>query len=382
MATFSRWASRGLGLLTLWTCCIAVRPAPALTPPPAPDFELQLTTNRGCLEDGDNPIYLIGQPITVSFRIGSPTAASANATIFDILANGQVSALSFGAVSTNQTRAVSATVGPPTGVEHLTLRASRIGYSTTRRTCSFVVASSVTPGPTRTRTPTRTPTVNPPITATPANALSGEIRTNRGCNETGDNPVFAVGDAIAVSYRINSARMPKALASIRDNLPGDVANLFSFGLVQTNVPHQFDGRIAPPMGLEVLELRGAPPFGSAATLAECSFTVVGRPAVPTRTPTPSRTAAPMASVTATPTPTNVVPCVGACTQAGLVTISDILVVVEIANGTQNLSACPEADAVPGQRCRRSFKAARNPSSGMVLITSAFVAQPRRAVAMP
>ena len=301
-------AARVAGACALMLCAAAL-PAGARTPTPTPatigQFNLQLTTTRGCFETGQNPVYAVGETITVSFRIRSTTAPRATATLFDILPNGVVGVFSFGPVVTNQTLAFGARVAPPLGVEQLLLRASAPGVQTARRSCSFRVVAALTPGVTPTSPATATPTSTPTAatvtaTPTPAAQLGAMIRTNRGCLEHGDNPTFVVGELIQVFFRINSPTLPQARATIFDILPTGFVNVFSFGFVPTNLTLPFRGRIVPPLGIETLQLR-AQAFGVPSATDTCSFRVVaGPPATPTRTP-----AAP--TPTATPTPTGTPP---------------------------------------------------------------------------
>jgi hypothetical protein len=327
-------------------------------PARAATYDLSLTTTRGCQETGDNPVYQLGELITVSFRVGSATKSSAKVTLFDVLSNGNVAAISFGQIATNQTRSFSASIGRPTGTERLVLQAED-GFGTrVRLSCTFVVASgpagTATTTPTRTATPiasaTRTVTPIGSATRTPGATLSGHIHTNRGCIETGDNPVFAVGDPITVSFRLNSATLSKAKASILDYASNVLIKIFSFGLIQTNVTYQLSGFVGPPTGTKTLRLRGEAP-GVPDSFDDCSFNVVGGPPVfPTRTPKATRTATFTRTATSTrsPTPTKTPiptgPCVGACTQPNLVSVGDLVTVTQIAAGTLPLSACPSADA--------------------------------------
>ena len=97
---------------------------------------VQLTTNRGCIESGQNPVFMVGDNITVAFRIGSSTDAKANATLFDLLPNGFVNVFGLGNLSTNVTFAFVAKIAPPTGTETLILRATLAGGASTQRACS------------------------------------------------------------------------------------------------------------------------------------------------------------------------------------------------------------------------------------------------------
>lgn len=295
----------GACFIVLWCALLSTAQA-AL--PALPPFDLQLTTTRGCLETGQNPVYVVGESITVSFRIGSSTVQQATATFFDFLPDGRVGVIGLGQIATNQRRAFVARVGAPTGVHQLQLKAAAAGVQTTRRSCSFVVASArptatTTPATPATSTPTPSPPPNVTTTPTPGAALSANIRTSRGCLETGDHPVFIIGESILISLRIDSTSLLQAQASIVDTLPNGFANIFSFGFLQTNHTYQFRGRIAPPKGVETLQLR-ARAFKSQTAVDTCSFLVAGAaPATATVTRTPTAPPMPSATQTATPTAT-------------------------------------------------------------------------------
>jgi hypothetical protein len=315
MATHRRWlrqytkltglAARVLGALAIVLWATTVAPAAHV---PHPQLDLQLTTTRGCLETGEHPVYAVGESITVTFRIDSATVHHAAATLFDILPNGRVGVIESGRFSTNQTRTIAARVAPPTGVEQLLLKAGAPWMRATRRSCSFVVAAGPTPTatstPPTTATPTSTPSAPATVTASasPGAGLSAEIRTNRGCIETGEHPVFVLGESILVSLRINSTGASKAHASILDVLPNGFVKAFSFGFLRTNVTYQFRGRIARPTGVEALHLR-ARAYRFQSAIDRCSFLVVGAPPA-TPTGTPSSTAPPVPTETPTQTPTD------------------------------------------------------------------------------
>src|SRR5262249_41959606 len=158
--------------------------------------------------------YAVGENIDIKFRIGSDAVSHASATLFDILPDGRVFVFGLGSLLTNVTYVSRNKVAPPLGIEQLLLSASAPGVNTTQRSCSFRVVSAQTPTPQTplpTGTPTPTPTITdtPPsktptrtrtVTATPIAGLTGSIRTNRGCIEDGDNPVFATGEGISVIF--------------------------------------------------------------------------------------------------------------------------------------------------------------------------------------
>ncbi|MEO8601155.1 MAG: hypothetical protein ABI629_01125 [bacterium] len=290
-----------------------------------------VTTNKGCLETGQNPVFAVGEGIAVTFRIGSSVTGSARATLIDYTPDAHFAVFSFGQVATNQTFVFRAAIGGAAGVERLVLRAQATGFSTQQRACSFTVASSGTPvatrTPTVTRTPraptatrtaatprtstptrtvglTRTPTTarTPTATRTPGAALAADMRTNRGCREDGDVATFAAGESIAVAFEIDSSAA-QANASITDSRPDGSQTLFSFGWVPTNVPLQFGGRVGPPSGAHVLRLRAA--VGSDIARDTCTFLVNGT--LPTAAPYSTRTATPTRTATATRPPATLTP---------------------------------------------------------------------------
>ena len=268
----------------------------------AQTYSLQLTTDRGCREDGDDPVYRVGEFITVTFRVNSATQANAAVKLFDILNDGRVGVISFGQIATNHTRSFSARVGPPLGIEQLLLQAETAsGADRTRRSCSFRVVDR-TPGPSATMTPTRTPRPPTPTrsaartrtatptpdgsTPTPGGALQAHVRTNRGCLETGDAARFAIGDPIAVTFLVDSATLPSAQATLRDVFPNGIVRVFNFGTVLTNARYILTARVGGPIGFKILQLRAR--NGSAASTDTCTFQVGGLQRLPTRTATPPK----------------------------------------------------------------------------------------------
>src|SRR4029453_678772 len=352
-----RLANGAVLVLSVWLLCAArVHAQTSL-----PCFNLQFTTDRGCVETGQNPIFVVGEPVKITFRIGSGVVSQASATIYDTLPNNLVRVFSLGQVPTNRTIGIIGLVGTPTGAHHLLLSADAQGVRRTRRSCTFTVVSGTPGNPTPTPTATRPPvtrTNTPPRTATRTagpGGLNPKLFTNRGCLENGDNTVFAIGELIQVSFRVNSATRARANVSILDRAANGNQIILSFGSLLTNIGYQFVARVGPPTGTEILTLR-ASATGLADARAMCSFRVVTTPgATATRTPamTPTHTATRIATHTKTPvvatpprTPTRTpVPgCIGACTNPGEVTITDLMIVLQIAAGETSLSACPSADA--------------------------------------
>ncbi len=138
-----------------------------------------------------------------------------------------------------------------------------------------------------------------------AQALDPQLATNKGCQETGQDPSFAVGEQIRVTFRIDSSSLSEAAASILDYTPDGRIAIISFGAVATNRTYSFLGRIGGAAGVETLVLRATSP-GVTTQRSSCTFTVAGgtpaatRTSTRTRTPTPSRTPQGSATVTRTP----------------------------------------------------------------------------------
>ena len=312
----------------------------------AQSFDLQLTTSRGCSETGDDPVYAVGETIRVNFRVGSDVVSAASVTLFDVLPDGRIGVASFGTIATNRSFSFAAVIGPPTGSEQLVLRADASGVNRTQRSCSFRVVSAT---PARTATATRPPVTRTrtpvPQTRTPTRTggprFDVQLSTDRGCIETGDNPMFRIGDLVTVSFNIHSTSSTVANAVLADFLANGFVRVFTFGLLPTNVTLQFRARIGPPVGVErlVLNARG---FGGVSGNAACSFKVVsqigGTPAA-TRTATPRP---PTRTPTVTPSGGSAF-CTGDCSQNGTVTLAELGKVIDIAAGKRALAECPWAD---------------------------------------
>lgn len=271
--------------------------ATAQTSSHGPQLQVMLTTNKGCLESGDEATFTVGETIIVTLRISSATLSQVNATLFAIKPNGFVSAFGLGTVMTNRFFSLAARVGAPAGFHQLLLSARANGVTGTR-SCTFkavTATATATSTPTATETPTAAPTTP---TSTPAAALQPHITTSRGCEETGQHPIFSIGEPITVSFDIASNVVSQTRATLFDILPNGFVNVFPFGTVATNHVYSFNGSVAPPTGIEVLQLR-ASSFGVPWATSYCSFSVVP---VPTRTRTPTRTPT-VAVATATPSPT-------------------------------------------------------------------------------
>jgi hypothetical protein len=261
-------------LLVVAAGAVAAR-ASAQTPTPTPQLRVHLSTNKGCLEFGDAAEFAIGEQLVAFLRIDSPTVSQAAATLF-ALKDNTVTAIQLGEVPTNLPFALLARVGPPPGIHTLVLRASTDGV-VRQRSCSFRVVGAGTPTASRTVTPTPTPTGTPAVTATPTitpnAALRPHLTTNRGCEETGQDPVFHLGEPITVFFDVASGVVSHASAILDDILANGFINEIPLGILATNHPYRLDAIIAPPTGVEQLKLR-VHAFGVPSASISCSFSVV------------------------------------------------------------------------------------------------------------
>src|SRR6185369_7000998 len=103
-----------------------------------------------------------------------------------------------------------------------------------------------------------------------AQSFNLQLTTSRGCRETGDDPVFAVGETIRVSFRVGSDMVSAASVTLFDVLPDGRIGVASFGMIATNQTRSFAALIGPPTGIEQLVLR-ADASGVNRTQRSCSF---------------------------------------------------------------------------------------------------------------
>jgi hypothetical protein len=270
-------AARAMQVIIAAMLCIAASNAGAQTPTPTPLLAPHVSTNKGCLEFGDTAEFAIGESLTVFLRVDSPNVSHVQATLFSIR-DSIVTVIQLGSIPTNIPAALLAQVGQPEGIHQLILKAQSDGV-TKQRTCSFRVTgfSTRTPKATSTATPTPTPTFTPNGTATPTAtggaALHPEVSTDRGCNETGQQPVYHLGELITVSFEVDSDVVPLVSATLFDILNNGFVNVFPLGILASNQLYSFTARIAPPLGIEKLKLRASAP-GVPSASAFCTFTVV------------------------------------------------------------------------------------------------------------
>jgi hypothetical protein len=129
------------------TASRTVTPTRTSTNTPTPFLAAQLTTNRGCLETGNNPVFTVGEQATIFFRVdgfsGGMTIAEADVEIFDFINGIPVGSFDLGVQPTGQTLGFQVTVTPPTGTETLNLVAEGgQGPLIAEAQCSFQVVSA------------------------------------------------------------------------------------------------------------------------------------------------------------------------------------------------------------------------------------------------
>ena len=100
-----------------------------------------------------------------------------------------------------------------------------------------------------------------------AQALAPSITTNKGCQETGQNPVFALGERLTLSLRVGSDSFSSASVALVDHTPSGQTVVVSLGQLATNQEQvRLARQIIEGMGLavatpdearEILQLKGA-----------------------------------------------------------------------------------------------------------------------------
>lgn len=155
-----------------------------------------------------------------------------------------------------------------------TVTASSTRTATATRTPTRTASAT----PTRTNTKTVTPTPSPTKTTTPY--LIAQMVTNRGCIETGDNPIFMTGEVATVFFEVdgNTGGMPIDQAHV---IITDLKNNIPVGSTEDDVPAftilSFPSQVIAPTGTETFVLEASAP-GTPGDQTQCSFSVV--PAVP------------------------------------------------------------------------------------------------------
>lgn len=97
------------------------------------------------------------------------------------------------------------------------------------------------------------------------------IATNRGCIETGNDPVYSIGEAIQLFYQVDSGS-PQAQVTITDFPPGGGSSVILSSMRPTNQTFAIGGTVGPPAGTESLLIEAE--TAGLSSQAQCSFHVV------------------------------------------------------------------------------------------------------------
>ncbi len=272
-----------------------------------------ISTDRGCIEGGQNPVYLIGESLQGTYRINSTVVGQAQATVFDILADSTVNLFLQRAVFTNQTLSFTGTVAPPAGQEQLQLRATASGFDPQVERCSFVVAvaPSATVTGTRTatiaRTATSTRTTIATATPTRTSTAAPSATVTATPTRTPTVPIACIGDCL-VSGQVTLDALLKMVNVALGHAP---LSLCAAGDANRDGEIKIDDLIAAVSGaLTGCPGRATPSVTSTPTRSLGTPTRSPTPIPTKRTPTPSPSATRTSTAstatptrTATPTPT-------------------------------------------------------------------------------
>ncbi len=121
---------------------------PTMAPTPAQFLRADIVTERGCIEDGQSPVYLVGETMVVIYRIDGVLAgvplSTALATLVARAPDQTETVLALGVVPAGVNRTVALGTTEPTGVALLRLLASTAGLEESAEdACSVVVAQPV-----------------------------------------------------------------------------------------------------------------------------------------------------------------------------------------------------------------------------------------------
>ncbi len=110
----------------------------------APSYTGSIQSDRGCLQDQQDPLYFVGDPVQLQFRIDGPPGPQAYAQVEDIVPGGQPRLVYNRQVPLNQPVTIGGLkISPPVGDETVRLTA-QVGSYIMRDECSFRVAAGGT----------------------------------------------------------------------------------------------------------------------------------------------------------------------------------------------------------------------------------------------
>lgn len=274
-----------------------------LTPTPTAATPLP-PTSTATASPPSTPTGTAPASATASPPATSTATRTATATITTTAAASPTVTLTATSTGTATRSATPTQSGTPTRTATRTGTATGTGTSTRTstptRTATRTATATSTATATRTGTPTRTPTrtatatgtatasgtvtltrtatLTPTPTRTPTPFLTAQITTDRGCIETGNNPVYTVGEQATIFFQIDgfSAGMDIAEAQVDlfDFVDGSPVGSTNLGVQPTGTTLGFQVGISPPIGTETLVLEAEGGQGPLTTQAQCSFHVV------------------------------------------------------------------------------------------------------------
>lgn len=199
-------------------------------------LQAELSVDKGC-----GAQYRIGEPLIISFRV----SRDAFVTLSVMKPNGSEQVLMNRSIPGGVAHRLQGTVGEPEGTRILILEA-RVGEELAEAECQF---TAVQDGPN----------------------IVARIRTDRGCLEEGQTPIYFVGDPITVSFRVDG--VSQAVVRILDVLPDGRTRVVLQQVVPGNRELSLSGTIEPPEGRETLVLQVLSAQGAVSAEDRCSFIV-------------------------------------------------------------------------------------------------------------
>lgn len=220
-------------------------------------------------------------PTSTATAAASPSTTNTAASLPTATLTATVSATATPTLSGTQTVTATAATATVTRTGTRTATGTRSATVTmtasATRTPTVTRTSTRTPTATRTASATRTVTATRTSTPTPSPFLSAQIATGRGCAETGQNPVYQVGESLNVLFRIDGysgGPIAQATATISDYTNGMLSGVINLGAQPTGVTLLFNAGVEPPAGTETLVLSAEAPGTGLSAQGQCSFQVV------------------------------------------------------------------------------------------------------------
>ena len=197
-----------------------------------PGASASLRTNKGCLEQGQQAVYEVGEDIQISFRVDGPNQAYARLT--NTMPDGRTQVLLERTIPGNRRIDLGGTVEQPSGERTLNLiawqseRAAQQGDNPIARAqCSFRVGDGGRPA-------------------------SASLRTNKGCLEQGQQAVYEVGEDIQISFRVDGPN--QAYARLTNTMPDGRTQVLLERTIPGNRRIDLGGTVEQPSGERTLRL--------------------------------------------------------------------------------------------------------------------------------